>query len=91
LGLKNTSSIVRIQDHMKEVDRKDTIQTGVLVGSSGAIRISSIQSVRRNNYQHEKKRRSTREAKPTNGNGRGQDSGRISPRSTESKGQSLTS
>jgi transposase InsO family protein len=58
--------------HMQEVDRKNTIHIGVWTRSSGAIRIFGTQSVRSNNYQHDRKRRSTGEVKSTNGNGRGQ-------------------
>jgi hypothetical protein len=78
-----------IQDHMQEVDREDTIHIGVWKGSSGAIRILGTQSASSNNYQHDRKRCSIGEVKSTNGNGRGQDSGRISLGSTESKGQIL--
>jgi hypothetical protein len=66
-----------------------TIQTGVWTRSSGAIRIYGTQSPCSRNYQHDRKGHSTGEAKPTNGNGIGQDSGRISPGSAKIKGQSL--
>jgi hypothetical protein len=60
-----------IQDHMQEFDRTDTIHIGVWTGSSGSLRISGTQSTHSSNYQHDRKRRSIGEAKPTNGNGRG--------------------
>jgi hypothetical protein len=44
--------------------------------------------VHSSNYQHDRKRCSIGEVKSTNGNGRGQDFGRISPGSTERKRQS---
>jgi hypothetical protein len=62
-----------IQDHMKEVDRTytiqkefdrtDTIQIGVWIGSSGAIRIYGTQFARSSNYQYDKKRHNTRKVK----------------------------
>jgi hypothetical protein len=67
-----------IHDHMQEFDRIDTIHIGVWERRSGAIRIFGTQSARSNNYQHDRKRRSTGEVKSTNGNGRGMDHGRIS-------------
>jgi hypothetical protein len=79
-----------IQDHIQEFDRTDTIQIGVWTGSSGSITIYGTHSTHSNNYQHDRKRRSAGEVNSNNGNGRGHDSGRISPRSTESKGLSLT-
>jgi hypothetical protein len=51
--------------------------------------VSGTQSTCSNNYQHERKGRSTRKVKPTNGNGRGQHSSRISPGSIERKRQIL--
>jgi hypothetical protein len=79
-----------IHDQMQEVDRTNTIQIGVSIGSSGAIRIVGTQSVCSSNYQHDRRRHNTGEVKSTNENGRGHDSGRISLGSTERKGQSLT-
>jgi hypothetical protein len=59
---------VGIQYHLQEVDRTNTIQTGVWEGSSGAIQISGTQTARSNNCQHDRKRHSIGEARPTNGN-----------------------
>jgi hypothetical protein len=74
---------------MQKVDRTYTINIGVGIGSSGVIRIYGTQSTRNNNYQYVRKRCNIGEVKSTDGNGRRQDSCRISPRGTESKGQSL--
>jgi hypothetical protein len=78
-----------IQDHIQEFDRTNTIWIGVWTRSSGAIRISGTLSVRSRNYQYYKKRHTTRKVKSTNGNGRRQDFGRVSPRGIEIKRQSL--
>jgi hypothetical protein len=67
----------------------NTIQTGVWKGNSGSIRIFGTKYVRSSNYQHDRKRRGKGEDKTTNGNGRGQDPGKISPESIERKGQIL--
>jgi hypothetical protein len=56
---------------MQEVDRIKTIHIGVWTGSNGAIRIYGTQSACSNNYQHDRKRRSTGEVRSTNGNGGG--------------------
>jgi hypothetical protein len=58
-------------NNMQEFDRTYTVQIGVWEGSSDAIRISSTQSARSSNYQHESKRCNRGEVNSTNGNGRG--------------------
>ena len=65
------------------------IHIGVWAGSSSTIRIFGTQSADSSNYQHDRKRRSTREDKTINGDGREHYFGRISQRGTKIKGQSM--
>jgi hypothetical protein len=78
-----------IQDHVQEVDRTKTIHISVWTRISGAIRIFGTHPMRRSNYHYVRKRHNIEEVKSTDGNGIKSDSGRISPRGIESKGQGL--
>jgi hypothetical protein len=70
LGLEDTSSTVGIHDHMKNINRENTIQIGVWKRSSGSIIVFGTYSVRERNYQHDKARHGIGKAKSADDHGR---------------------